>query len=172
MSANLLERIDRNLDNIAGELWNIDGPDDVLDKVARRLSLIKYQISIHQSLQATANLLRQHPNDKTLPRQRAAKARRFVHFVYGKEDRRGGRHKRLRGLDCDTLKFLGLSYTIEEILKMDDEAFEILRERGAQFSRHRKLSPFLYRPDVDKAADAKLEDPDDDGLYEKFIQGL
>ena len=50
------------------------------------------------------------------------------------------RHKQLRDLDCNALKFIGLSYTTEEIAKMDDEAFEVLRDRGAEFFQRRELS--------------------------------
>ncbi|OAQ59500.1 hypothetical protein VFPBJ_11612 [Purpureocillium lilacinum] len=53
---------------------------------------------------------------------------------------------------------------------MEDDTFKILLERGVEFFQRRELSRFLHRPDVDKAVDAKFEDPDDDGLYEKFIQ--
>ena len=105
MSADLLERIGRDLDKIAGELWNIDGPDDFMTEVAQKLSLMKSQIDIQKSLQATANLLRQQPNDKALPRQQATKVKHFVRFVFRKDSRGGGRHKRLRDMDCNALKF-------------------------------------------------------------------
>jgi hypothetical protein len=39
------------------ELWNIDGLDDVLDKVLERLLLLKAQLEVQKSLQAIANLL-------------------------------------------------------------------------------------------------------------------
>lgn len=36
MSGDLLARIERDLSKMGDELWNIDGPDDILDKVLKR----------------------------------------------------------------------------------------------------------------------------------------
>jgi hypothetical protein len=96
----------------------------------------------------------------------------MIRFVFRKQSRGGARHKQLRAWDCNALKFLGLSYSIEEIVKIEDIEFELLRIRGPEFFRRRELSRLLYRPDVDKAVDAMVEDPDDDGSYDKFIQGI
>jgi len=73
-------------------------------------------------------------------------------------------------LDCDALKLCGLSYTTEEIVKLGDAEFEILQKRTEEFICHRNLSYLLYRPDVDKAVDSKLEDPEDDESFDKFMQ--
>jgi len=54
---------------------------------------------------------------------------------------------------------------------MDDAEFDILLKRGEEFFHRRGLSHLLYRCDVDKAVDARV-DPDDDGSYDKFIQGI
>lgn len=95
----------------------------------------------------------------------------MIRFVFRKDPRGRARFKQLRAHDCDALKFLGLSYSIEEIIKMDDAEFEFLRNRGPEFFRRRELSRLLYRPDVNRAVDDLIEDPDDDGSYDKFIQG-
>jgi hypothetical protein len=185
----LLARIERDLCKMGEELWNIDGPDDVLDKVLERLSLLKTQLEVQKSLQATANLLRRVPSDKALPKQQATKVKHLVRFAFrknnrqellergkkGKEGKEGkddkeGRHRKLRKLDCDTLKLCGLSYTTEEIVKLSDAEFEILQKRAEEFICHRNLSHLLYRPDVDKAVDSKLEDPEDDESFDKFMQ--
>jgi hypothetical protein len=186
MSADLLARIERDLSKMGDELWNIDGPDDILDKVLKRLLLLKAQLEVQKSLQATANLLRQVPSDKALPKQRATKVKHLVRFTFRKNSRqelleRGGegdggggieegRHRKLRKLDCDTLKLCGLSFTTEEIVKMGDAEFDILQKRVVDFISHRNLSYLLYRPDVDKAVDSKLEDPEDDESFDKFMQ--
>ncbi len=44
MSADLLARIERALCKMGEELWNVGGPDNVLDKVLERLSLLKAQL--------------------------------------------------------------------------------------------------------------------------------
>ncbi|KAK4097776.1 hypothetical protein N658DRAFT_500090 [Parathielavia hyrcaniae] len=171
MSVSLLEKIAHDLDKIGEELWDVDGPDDALDRIFQKLSSLKTQVGVQKSLQATANLLRQQPVGKALPKQRATGVKHLIRFVFRKESRGGARHKQLRAWDCNALKFLGLSYSIEEIVKMKDTEFELLRTRGPEFFRRRELSRLLYRPDVDKAVDAMVEDPDDDGSYDKFMQG-
>jgi hypothetical protein len=192
MSAGLLARIERDLCKMGEEIWNIDGPDDVVDKVLERLSLLKAQLEVQKSLQVTANLLRQVPSDKALPKQQATKVKHLVRFAFrknsrqellergkegkeGKKDQEGkegkeGRHRKLRKLDCDALKLCGLSYTTEEIVKLGDAEFEVLQKRAEEFICHRNLSYLLYRPDVDKAVDFKLEDPEDDESFDKFMQ--
>jgi hypothetical protein len=189
MSADLLARIERDLSKIGNELWNIDDPDDILDTVLKRLLLLKAQLEVQKSLQATANLLRHIPSDKALPKQRATKVKHLVRFTFRKNSRqelleRGaegdggdgggggeeGRHRKLRKLDCDALKLCGLSYTTDEIVTIGDTEFEVLQKRVVDFISHRNLSYLLYRPDVDKAVDSKLEDPEDDELFDVFIQ--
>jgi hypothetical protein len=189
MSADLLARIERDLCKMGEEIWNIDSPDDVVDKVLERLSLLKAQLEVQKSLQATANLLRRVPSDKALPKQQATKVKHLVRFAFrknsrqellerakegkeGKKDKgdKEGRHRKLRKLDCDALKLCGLSYTTEEIVKLGDAEFEILQRRTEEFICHRNLSYLLYRPDVDKAVDSKLEDPEDDESFDKFMQ--
>jgi hypothetical protein len=186
MSADLLARIERDLSKMGEELWNIDGPDDIRDKVFKRLILLKAQLEVQKSLQATANLLRQVPSNKGLPKQRAKKVKNLVRFTFRKNSRQeplkrgkegegvegveGGRHRKLRKLDCDALKLCGLSYTTEEIVKMGDVEFEFLQNRVAEFISYRNLSYLLYRSDVDKAVDSKLEDPEDVELFDKFMQ--
>lgn len=113
-----------------------------------RLLLLKAQLEVQKSLQATANLLQQVPSDKALPKQQATKVKHLVRFAFrknsrqelleqGKEGKEGkkdkgdkgdkeGRHQKLRKLDYDTLKLCGLSYTTEEIVKLSDVEFEIL----------------------------------------------
>jgi hypothetical protein len=171
MFADLLERIERDLDNIREELWNVDGPDDALDKVLEKLSLLKAQVEVQKSLQITANFLRRQPNNKAVPKQRATGVKHLIRLVFRRQSRGGDRHKQLRNSDCDTLKFCGLSYTTEDIIKMEDAKFKFLQSHAAEFMHHRKLSPLLYRPDVDKAVDSNLEDPEDQDLFDIFIRG-
>ncbi|PMD60552.1 uncharacterized protein K444DRAFT_395090 [Hyaloscypha bicolor E] len=113
MSADLLARIERNLCKMGEELWNINGPDNIINK---------------RSLQATANLLQRVPSNKALPKQQATKVKHLVRFAFrknshqelperGKEGKEG-RYRKLRKLDCNTLKLYGLSYTTEEIIKL------------------------------------------------------
>ncbi|KAK4184121.1 hypothetical protein QBC35DRAFT_506599 [Podospora australis] len=170
MSVNLLERIERDLDNI-GELWDVDVLGSDLDRIWQKLSSLKTQFGVQKSLQDAVDLLRQQQDGMPLRDQRAMRVKRLIEFVFGKKIRKGFRHMQLRDLDCDVLKFLGLSYSIEEIVKMENAAFELLRTRVPEFFHCRKLSHLLYRPDIDKAVDATVNgDHDDDGSYENFFQ--
>ena len=49
MSADLLARIERDLCKVGEELWNFDGPEDILDKVLESLSLLKAQLEVQKS---------------------------------------------------------------------------------------------------------------------------
>jgi hypothetical protein len=151
----------------------------VFDHVIERVSLLKAQLEVQKSLQATANLLRRVPNGKALPRQQATKVKHLVRFAYRKNSRqerlereegKEGRHQKLRRWDCDALKLCGLSYTTEEIVKLSDLEFETLQKGVEEFIHRQNISYLLYRPDVDKAVDSKLEDPDDEELFDKFMQ--
>lgn len=54
---------------------------------------------------------------------------------------------------------------------MGDIEFNLLRTCGPGFFYYCELSRLLYRPDIDKAVNAIVNDPDDDGLYDKFMEG-
>lgn len=172
MSADLLRRVEQDLENLGEELWNVDGPDDLLDRVLEKTSLLKAQLNVQKSLQPVANLLRQHPTKKALPKQKATKVKHLIRFAFRKNDRGDSRHKRLRDVDCDVLKFCGLSYTTEEILKLDHAELDILVRRAVDFMRHRNLSSVLYRRDVDKAVESTFEDPENESEYHSFMQGM
>jgi len=73
-------------------------------------------------------------------------------------------------LDYDTLKLYGLSYTTKEIIKISGVEFKFLQNRVAEFLSYRDLFYLLYRSDMDKAINSKLEDPKDDKLFDNFIQ--
>ena len=171
MAGDLLERIKRDLDKMAGELWSIDCSDDDLNTVLQKISSLKAQVGVQKSLQTTANLLRRQPEDKALPKQRATNVKHMIRFVFRKESRGRGRHKQLRGLPCNALKCFGLTYTTDDIVNMDDAEFEVLLNRGPEFLHRRDVSRLLYRRDVDKAVDANV-DQEDDESYNKFIQGI
>lgn len=170
MSGALLERLEGDVDRIRQDLWAVDSSDDALDKVLAKISLLKAQVEMQKSLQITANLLRSQPSGKALPKQQATKVKHLIRFVFRKESRGGGRHKQLRQMDCEALKLCGLTYTTEDIVKMDDEKFELVRIHTADFMLRRQLSSLLYRPDVDKAVDAEVEEPDDQELLDEFIK--
>lgn len=127
MSVDLLTRVERDLCSLGEELWKFDGPDDSLDRVLERISLLRAQLNVQKSLQPVANLLRQQTINKALPNQKATKVKHLLRFVFRKSDRGDSRHKLLRDVDCDALKFCGLSYTTEEILKLDLAEFDIVK---------------------------------------------
>lgn len=84
MSADLLVRIEHDLFKMREELWNIDGSDDILNKVLKRLLLLKVQLKVQKSLQATANLLWQVLSNKALSKQWAMKVKHLICFTFWK----------------------------------------------------------------------------------------
>ncbi len=164
------ERIEYELDSIGHDLWSIDGADDALDNILSKLSLLKAQVEVQKTLQCTANMLRQHTGNGALPKQQATKVKHMVRFVFRKASRGGERHRQLRQLDCDALKLCALSYTTDEIVRMEEPKFKLVYTYVAEFMHRRQLSTLLYRPDVDKAVDTKFEDPEDHESFEEFLK--
>ncbi|KID66216.1 hypothetical protein MBR_09427, partial [Metarhizium brunneum ARSEF 3297] len=165
-----LKRLEEELEKIRQDLWDVDSSDDALDKVLAKITSLKAQFEVQKSLQVTANLLRRQPKDRALPKQQATKVKHLIRFVFRKDSRGGDRSQQLRQLDCDSLKLCGLTYTTEDIVKMEHEKFELVRTLAAEFMLNRQLSPLLYRPDVDKAVDAVVEEPDDQESYDAFMK--
>lgn len=58
----------------------------------------------------------------------------------------------------------------EEFRQLGDAGIQFLQERVAEFIRSRDPSSLLYRPDVNKAIHAILDDPEDLESYDIFIQ--
>ena len=46
MSTKLIDRMKHSLQQIGQELWNIDRPDDILDRVLKKLSLLHAQAKV------------------------------------------------------------------------------------------------------------------------------
>lgn len=166
-----LETVQRNLNKVRQDLWKADIPEVGLEAILKELLSLKAQVAVQKTLQATATLLREHPSTKALPKQQATKVRHFIRFVFRRDSGEGSRQKQLRAFDCDTLKFLGLSYSTQDIIKMDATEFGVLLEYGSGFLDHCNISCLLYRPDVDKAVDAEFKNADQNGSYDEFLQG-
>lgn len=114
-------------------------------------------------------LLRQQPSDKPLPNQQAKRVKQFFKFVFGKASRGNDRSVRLRELECNTVKLIGLSYKIKDVLELPASQFDFLVEHVSEFVERWKLSQYLYRDDIDKAINSKF-DPEDDVLFKEFIK--
>ncbi|EMC97045.1 hypothetical protein BAUCODRAFT_436465 [Baudoinia panamericana UAMH 10762] len=170
MSTERILHIEQMLSSFAQELWDVDGPDDLLDALLYKVSLLRAQLEVQRCLQHTANLLRQQPLNKALPNQRATKVKHLICLVYRRNDRGNDRSKQLRAADCDTLKLVGLACSTEEWLKLRDDEFDTLASRATDFLNRRNLSMLLYRRDIDKAFEATLEDPEDEEQYHRLLQ--
>lgn len=166
-----LKTIQRNLNKVGQDLWKADIPEVELEEIFKELLSLKAQVAVQRTLQATATLLREHPSTKALPKQQATKVKHFIRFVFRRDSGEGSRQKQLRAFDCDTLKFLGLSYSTQDIIKMDATEFEVLLKYGSRFLGYCNIGCLLYRPDVDKAVDAEFKDADN-GSYDEFLQGI
>lgn len=169
MSVLSLREIEGSLDKVGEDLWIYDEPDLVIDGVKQRLSRLQAQAKVLTSLQTTANILRQQSSDKPLPNQQAIRVKHFIKFVFEKTTRGNERHMQLRKLDCNVLKFCGLAYKIKDVLELPTAQFAFLVENVADFVQRRHLSQYLYRDDIDKAVNSKL-DPEDDDLFKEFLK--
>jgi hypothetical protein len=169
MSLHALLEIERNLDKVGDDLWGYDDLEEVFHGLLQRLSRLEAQLHVQRSLQRTAKLLREQARDKCLPNQQATRVKHFIKFTFEKTTRGNDRHKRLRKLEPNALKFCGLSYKIKELLELPAVQFEFLVANIADFVHHHKLSQYLYRDDIDKAVQGKV-DPEDEELFKEFLK--
>jgi len=63
--------------------------------------------------------------------------------VFENTTRSVDRNERLRNLDCNALKFCGLSYKIKEILELPMAQFDYLVERVGDFVEQHQLTQYL-----------------------------
>lgn len=168
MSAQAAQEIEQYLDKAGEYIWHCDLAG-ASSRMLQRLSRLEAQLHVQRSLQGTANLLQEHPRDRALPNQQATRVKHFIKFVFEKTTRGNERHMRLRKLDCDALKFCGLTYKIREVLELSAAQFEFLVENIGDYVCRHKLSEHLYRDDVDKAVHGKF-DPEDDVIFKEFLK--
>ncbi|KFZ15462.1 hypothetical protein V501_02713 [Pseudogymnoascus sp. VKM F-4519 (FW-2642)] len=168
MSAQAVKEIEQCLDKAGEYIWHCD-LGEVSDYILQRLSRLEAQSHVQRTLEKTAKLLQDHPRDKALPNQQATRVKHFIKFVFEKTTRGDERHMRLRKLDCDALKFCGLTYKIREVLELSAAQFDFLVENIGDYVRRHKLSEHLYRDDVDKAVHGKF-DPEDDVIFKGFLK--
>ncbi|KAF1995660.1 hypothetical protein P154DRAFT_526169 [Amniculicola lignicola CBS 123094] len=169
MLAPTLQEVENNLDKVGKDLWCYDSPDLAFDGMLQRLSQLQDQLKIQRTLHTTAELLRNQSLDKPLPKQQATRVKYILKFTFEHTTREDEKHIRLRKLDCNALKFCGLSYKIKDIIELPTAKFNFLVENVADFVHRRTLAQYLYRDDIDKAVYTKL-DPEDDNLFKEFMK--
>jgi hypothetical protein len=134
----LLQELERNSNEIRKDIW-CDNSDHDFDGVLQCLSQLHAQLEVQKALQRTAKLLRQHVNDKSLPNQQANRLKHFIKFVFEKANRGHKQQIHFQKLECNALKFCGLSYTVREILELPTAQFDFLIENIADFIHRQKL---------------------------------
>lgn len=193
MSVHALQGIERNLDKVGEDTWDCDD-FDVFDSMVQRLSRLEAQLHVQRSLQWTAKLLREQSRDKALPNQQATRVKHFIRFTFEKITRGTDRslasgnsgnpagddgdttqktlrerQTRLRKLECNAVKFCGLTYKIKDLLELPAAQFDFLVANVGDFVLRHKLSQHLYRDDIDKAVHGKF-DPEDDVIFKEFLK--
>ncbi|KAG5302374.1 hypothetical protein I7I48_02709 [Histoplasma ohiense] len=168
MSTALLQALVRNGDEVIKDAWYLDESKIAFPHLLDVVSRLQRQLEVQTVVLSTTNLLRQNPVNKPLPNQQATRVKHFVRFVFEAATRGKDRQTRLRNLDCTSLKFCGLSYTVREILELPSQVFDFLLENIADFVEHQQLSLLLCRDDINKAVLSDV-DPDDDELFKSFI---
>jgi hypothetical protein len=84
MSIHLLHELERDSDKIRKEIWCQDSSDLISNGLLQSLSQLHAQLEVQRAFQRTANLLRQHASDKSLPNQQANRVKHFIKFVFEK----------------------------------------------------------------------------------------
>lgn len=169
MPLDVLQEIKRTLDKVAEDIWDCDDLDGAFDDIQQRLSRLEAQLHVQRSLQRTARLLRKHPRDKVLPNQLATRVKHFIRFTFEKETRDKSLSTRLRGLECNALKFCGLTYKLKDILELPPAQFDFLVAKAEDFVHRQGLAQHLYRDDIDKVVYGKF-DPEDDVNFKEFLK--
>ncbi|KAL9126353.1 MAG: hypothetical protein Q9217_004583 [Psora testacea] len=170
MSLTSASESERKLDEVKGDCWHNGGSGLDIDSVLQRVSQLEAQLEVQKVLQRTEKLLLQAPSDKALPNQQATRVKHFVKFVFERTDRWKERQTQLRRLECDALKFCGLSYTIKEIHELALAQFDFLVANITDFVRRQRLSEYLYRDDIDRGIQAKFFDPEDEAALKEFLK--
>lgn len=170
MSLTLLQALVHNGEDILQDVWNLTDFEISLSELLDIISRLQTRLEVHKALLSTAKLLRDAPSNKPLPNQQATRVKHFIRFVFEETARGKDRQRRLRNLDCTSLEFCGLSYTVKEILDMPSRVFDHLLENIAVFMERQQVPILLYRDDIHKAVLSDV-DPEDDELFQSFIAG-
>lgn len=148
-----------SLRKLGEELWVLDGsyPEDDYNFL---IALCR----IHKPLQDTANNLRKN----SLPYQRVTRVKTFIEHLFQKK---GGNMPKLKKLDCDVLKFIGLSFTVKQIERLTSLEIKVLETQGPDFFDRRKdsLTNRLYQADINNAI--RVKGLEEDESYGEFIKG-
>lgn len=170
MSPRSLSEIELSLDNLEKDIWNCDVADQgCIDGIIQKLNRLQIQVKVQKILRETADLLRKHSSDKILPNQQATRVKHFLRFVFERSTRASERCIRLRNLNCNALIFCGLSYKIRDILDLPQLQFDFLADNVEDFVQRYDLVQCLYRNDIEKAVNNKL-DPEDEEKYKDFLK--
>lgn len=161
------QEILRTLDKVGEDILGCD----VTDELLQRISQLEAQLNVQRSLQRTAKLLRAQAHDTALPKQMATRVKHFIKFTFGSTNRGEDRPTRLRGLECNTLKFCGLTYKIKDVLNLPKSHFDYLVSKAEDFVLRHELSQYLYRDEIDKAVYTKVN-PEDDTVFKEFLKCL
>lgn len=145
--------------------------DQDLDEILEQLARLQAQATVHKTLVSTGQTLRSHPKDSALPNQMATRVKHIIKFVYEKSTRDEKKSARLRGLECNALKFCGLTYKIRELLELSELQFEFLVDYITEFVHSRGLVQYLYRSDINKTLDHEVV-PEDEQLFREFLTGV
>lgn len=194
MSVHAWHGIERNLDKVGEDTWDCDDLDDAFDSMVQKVSRLEAQLHVQRSFQRTEKLLREQTQDKPLPNQQATRVKHLIRFTFEKTTRGTGcslasrnsgnpagddgdtkqktlreRQTRLRKLECNALKFCGLTYKIKDLLELPAAQFEFLVVNVGHFVQRQELSQHLYRDDIDKVVHSKF-DPEDDAIFKEFLK--
>lgn len=164
----LLQSLASNHGSVMRDIWHLNSPDIDLTKLLSVVSSLRTQLEVQIVLQSTDRLLHESPSDKALPNQLATRIKHLMKFVFESNSREKRRQERLQKLDCSSLKFCGLSYTVREIIELPTPTFDFLVDNIADYVQSKQLQPLLCRDDINKVILGDF-DPEDEALFKCFV---
>lgn len=170
MTEIFLDSFASNGTEIMKDAWRLSNAELELPKLLTNLTRFQIQLEVQSVLLSSEEQLRKYPTDKPLPNQQANRVKHFVRFVFEETSRDPTRQARLRNLDCSSIKFCGLSYTVREIVELALPLFEFLVDNISDFVEQKQLYPHLCRDDIHKAVLSDF-DPEDDEAFKRFLTG-
>ncbi|KAJ6019427.1 hypothetical protein N7522_001494 [Penicillium canescens] len=168
MTLDMLKLLASKGTEIMKDAWHLDSADLDFPNLLVSVTQFQIQLEVQNVLLSCEKQLRRCPTEKPLPNQLANRVKRFVKFVFEESPRDPTRQAQLRKLDCSSMKFCGLSYTVREIVELAAPQFDFLMERVSNFVEQRALHSHLCRDDIHKAVLNDF-DPEDDEAFMKFL---
>ncbi|KAM3066477.1 hypothetical protein ACMFMG_011976 [Clarireedia jacksonii] len=171
--------IGRSMASIQDLREAIFGLHTIEKDIEEEILLLHTQLEVQKRFEDTANILRKAPEkNKNLPDQRHRRVLSLIEYVFKRYEHKSklkeetkSKHEKLRGMDCDTLKLCGLSYTVTEVMSFSKQHIDIISSSfTTRFIESRSISSLLYHPSINKVLENVPKKVEDMSLYGNFLK--